>query len=111
MTTPFDDMHYEFGWASGSDCVDCAFVARRWRDRYGTMLSDSDFLVCAVSPTQVRWWGPWPNILPALWRALPSGRVYVPDASQGSMHVYNDVMNTDPNLIRRFELELAPEGI
>lgn len=111
MTTPFDDMHCEYGWASGSHFMDCAFVARRWRDRYGTMLSDSDFYVCAVTNDEVRYWGPWPNIVPALWRALPSGRVYVCDASQGAVHIYDDVMNTDPSLIRRVELGFAPEGI
>jgi hypothetical protein len=59
----------------------------------------------------MRFWGPWPNIVPALWRALPSGRVYVPDASQCSIHVYDDIMVEDPGKIRRFEFGFAPEGI
>ncbi|MBX3131218.1 MAG: hypothetical protein KF718_31150 [Polyangiaceae bacterium] len=70
-----------------------------------------NFYVCAVANDEVRYWGPWPNIVPALWRALPSGRVYVCDASQGAVHIYDDVMGTDRSLIRRVELGFAPEGI
>ena len=36
----------------------------------------------------------------ALWRALPSGRVYVADGSQGSIHVYDDL--TDPDAASRY---------
>ena len=112
MTTPFDDMHCEYGSASGAHFEDCAWVARRWRDAYGTTLSDSDFYICGIDPSlNVVWWGPWPNIIPALWRALPSGSVYVPDASQRSVHVYDDLMSRNPSTIRRFDLGFAPEGI
>lgn len=112
MDEAIDDLNCEYYWASGATFEDCAWLTRRWRDSYGTTLSDSDFLVCATdNGDDVEYWGPWPNILPALWRALPSGRVYVPDASQGSVHVYDDVMDADPTKIRRFELGFAPEGV
>lgn len=111
MTEHFDDLHCEYGHASGAGYMDCAWITRRWRDAYGTTLSDSDFYVCAATSQTVRWWGPWPNIVPGLWRSLGSGRVYVPDASQGSVHVYDDIIDTDPGKIRRFELGFAPEGV
>ena len=111
MTNIYDDMHCEYGWASGIHYKDCAWIARRWRDRYGTTLSDSDFYICARTPDTYRCWGPWPNIVSGLWRALPSGRVYVSDASQGSVHVYDDIINSDPGKVRRFDLGFAPEGI
>ncbi|MBX3275686.1 MAG: hypothetical protein KF729_35830 [Sandaracinaceae bacterium] len=108
----FEDLHCEYSWASGADFEDCAFLARRWRDEYGTTLSDSDFLVCAVGTGDAfRYWGPTPNILSALWRALPSGRVYVADGSQGSVHVYDDVMSSGSVGVRSLPLTFAPEGI
>ena len=108
---PFDDLNCVDGHASGGSFMDCAWITRRWRDSYGTTLADSDFCICAATPDTVRYWGPWPNIVPGLWRALSSGRVYVADASQGSVHIYDDIIDTDPNKIRRFELGFAPEGI
>ena len=111
VTTPFDDMHCEYGWASGADYLNAAWVTRRWRDAYGTTLSDSDFYVCGSDAGQLRFWGPSPNITPALWRALPSGRVYALDASQGSVHVYDEIGSSDPSKIRLVPMGFAGEGI
>lgn len=106
----FDDLHCEYSWASGSSYEDCSFLARRWRDEYGTRLSDSDFFVCGIGADEVQTWGPTPNIFSALWRALPSGRTYVADGSQCAIHVYEDVMTVEAG-VRTLPLTFAPEGI
>lgn len=106
----YEDLHCEYSWASGSDFENCAWITRRWRDEYGTTLSDSDFLICVGHGNQFRYLNPTPNILPALWRALPSGRVYVADGSQGQIYVYDDLL--DPHVgARTLPLTFAPEGI
>lgn len=112
----FSDLHCIYGFASGASYADSVCIGRRWRDQYGTNLADSDFWIVVNRPepgveaqTYLRW-GPWTNMLTGLWRALPSGIVYVADASQPAMHVYDDVMdhNREP---RRYELDFAPEGV
>ena len=45
----FEELHCEYSWASGADFEDCAFLARRWRDEYGTTLPVSDFLVFYIT--------------------------------------------------------------
>lgn len=113
---PFDDMHCEYGWASGRSYLDCVCIGRRWRERYGTMLVDSDYYVVVNRPerdvsvrTYARW-GPWPNIMMGLWRALPSERVYACDTSQQSVHVWDDVMDVS-RPARVHPLGFGPEGI
>lgn len=106
----FDDLHCEYMSASGSSYDDCAWIARRWRDAYGTRLSDSDFLTCDITNDEVRWWGPTVNICPMLWRALPSKRTYLADGSRGSLFVWDDLSRADLPA-REVELTFAPEGV
>lgn len=113
---PFSDLHCIYSFASGASYSDCAFLGRRWRDAYGTNLADSDFWVMVNRPepgvesqTYGRW-GPWTNWLVGLWRALPSGIVYVADASSFSIHVYDDVMD-HARTARTYSLRFAPEGV
>lgn len=115
-TAPYPDLHSIYSSASGLSYADCVYIGRRWRDAYGTNLTDSDFWILVNRPepgvesqTYTRW-GPWKNILTGLWRALPSGIVYVADASQRSIHVYDDVMDQSREP-RRYPLRFAPEGI
>lgn len=113
---PYDDLHFEYGWASGRSHLDCVFIGRRWRDRYGTMLVDSDYYVVVNRPepnVPVRTyahWGPWPNIMMGLWRALPSERVYACDTHQQSVHVWDDVMDQSKPA-RVHHLGFGAEGI
>ena len=116
MTIPFDDLHFEYGSASGLSYLDCAFVGRRWRDAYGTTMLESDFWICVNQPidaenaTTYTRWGPWPNLITGLWRSATSGRVYAADASQGSVHIWDDVMDASQPA-RVHKLGFAPEGI
>jgi hypothetical protein len=109
-------MHCRYLSASGVSYADCVFIGRRWRDEYGTNLSDSDFWIVVTRPeppvdvvTRNRW-GPTPAWLLALWRAIPSGIVYVCDTMQPAMLVYDDV-NDNARPPRTYELDFAPEGV
>lgn len=117
MATPLTDLHCQYAFASGRSHTDCVFIGRRWRDEYGTNLSDSDFWVLVNMPnpepgvpsrTFTRW--RWRNIITGIWRSLATGTVYVSDASLPAVHVYRDVMDQARDR-EHHRLRFAPEGV
>lgn len=116
-STPFTDLHCVYAFASGRAYTDCVFIGRRWREAYGTNLSDSDFWILVNSPnpepgvpsrTYTRWNSK--NIKTGIWRSLATDRVYVADASLPAIHVYHDVMDQSREADRH-RLRFAPEGV
>lgn len=115
MSTPFTDLHCVYALASGRSHTDCVFIGRRWREKYGTNLSDSDFWIMVNQPepgvesmTYTRW--KWKNIITGIWRSLGTRRVYVADASLPAIHIYHDVMDQG-RAPDHHRLPFAPEGV
>lgn len=115
-SAPFPDLHCIYSFASGQSYADCVFIGRRWRDHYGSNLSDSDFSILVNTPdpstesvTHIRV-AHWTAMLTGLWRSLPAGRVYVSDASLPAIHVFPDIMSESRDH-QTYELGFAPEGV
>lgn len=115
-TSPFTDLHCVYSYASGTSYADCAFIGRRWRDKYGTNFSDSDFSILVNRPepgvesmTHIRV-AHWTNWLTGLWRSLVTGRVYVADASLQAIHVFDAIMS-DGQSPHTHSMRFAPEGV
>lgn len=115
-TAPFTDLHCIYAFASGASYADCAFIGRRWREKYGPNLSDSDFSILVNTPdptaestTHIRV-GHWKAMLTGLWRSIASGRVYVSDASLPGIHVFPDILSAAREH-QSYDLRFAPEGV
>src|SRR5262245_28450979 len=95
--------------ASGPSYADCAFLAQRYREEFGSSAEESDFWIMANKDSTTYRLLQWKNFLTGIWRA-PSGWVYVSDVTFRGVHLFRDVFDLKKPP-EDFPLPMLPEGV